>query len=42
MWREDWFIGYAMFTALESAEFRNEYLRSIPQTSGMLSGENRD
>lgn len=42
--RTGFFIGFAMFTALESAEFCNKYLRSIPQTSGMLtlSGENRD
>lgn len=37
------FIGFALFTMLESAEFCNKYLRSVPQTSGIvtLSGENR-
>lgn len=38
------FIGFALFTMLESAEFCNKYLRSIPQPSGILtlSGEKID
>lgn len=38
------FIGFGLFTMLESAEFCNKYLRSIPQTSGIvtLSGETGD
>lgn len=38
------FVGFALFTALESAEFCNKYLRSIPQPVGLvtMSGEYDD
>lgn len=31
------FVGFAMFTALESAEFCNKYLRNVPQPFGLIS-----
>ncbi|XP_066593115.1 acetyl-coenzyme A transporter 1 [Prorops nasuta] len=32
-----YFIGYVLFMALESAEFCNGYLRSVPQNEGILT-----
>ncbi|XP_066295927.1 acetyl-coenzyme A transporter 1-like [Branchiostoma lanceolatum] len=32
-----YFLGYVMFLALESATFCNKYLRSEPQTQGMMT-----
>lgn len=31
------FVGFALFTALESAEFCNKFLRNEPQTTGLIS-----
>lgn len=41
--KSGFFIGFALFTILESAEFCNKYLRSTPQPTGMLtlSGYNK-
>jgi len=32
-----YFLGYVVFLALESAEFCNSYLRSVPDTKGLLT-----
>ena len=32
-----YFIGYVLFISLESAEFCNSYLRSVPSNEGMLT-----
>lgn len=31
------FLGYVLFLSLESAEFCNKYLRSVPQTTGIVT-----
>lgn len=31
------FVGFALFTALESAEFCNKYLRNVPQPTGLIT-----
>lgn len=31
------FVGFALFTALESADFCNKYLRNVPETTGLIS-----
>nr|CAG4640790.1 EOG090X04K8 [Eulimnadia texana] len=32
-----YFLGYVIFMALESADFCNKYLRTVPETSGMVT-----
>jgi len=32
-----YFLGYVVFVAFESADFCNKYLRSEPQTVGMVT-----
>ncbi|XP_037049950.1 acetyl-coenzyme A transporter 1-like [Bradysia coprophila] len=31
------FVGFALFTALESAEFCNKYLRNVPEPDGLIT-----